>query len=600
MKARLLAALILLVVVFVPINITKLILIESPALPYRILFNAAAAGVALISLRWVLAGRLERAGNFLVLGTVVIAHAIVCLAPRYAEPLALVVQVFAFDLAFLLLALVFATRAVAFLSLGIILAGHFALSSRLAGIGGMEGHVKFAADTLLRDGLAAIVFSFCIGLALIRMMEVAYRRSEESLRESRTLNENLERMVSERTRDLEAATRQAVEASGAKSNFLANMSHEIRTPLNGIVAAADLLLTDRDLAPGMVEHVQLISESGDLLVMLIDDILDFSKIEAGQLELEKHPFELLSVISNSVALMAANAVAAKVRLDFSVTRQLRGYFEGDSFRLRQILLNLLSNAIKFTPEGGKVRLTVRSADARADPALIRFEVSDTGIGMDESVKSRIFARFMQADASTTRRYGGTGLGLAISSHLVDLMGGRLDAESAVGKGSVFHFTVALRPVVPRADALDSMESEPAALGLRVLVAEDNAINRRIFRMQLEKLGCRPVMAANGEEALGALGQAPLPDVILMDCHMPGLDGWQATQRIRSWAGERDASPLQRKAAMLPIIALTAAALPEERTRCLSVGMNDFVAKPVKLADLSRALGPVAASLGPAE
>jgi CheY-like chemotaxis protein len=251
------------------------------------------------------------------------------------------------------------------------------------------------------------------------------------------------------------------------------------------------------------------------------------------------------------------------------------------------LLNLLSNAIKFTPAGGGVAVAVTSAAPAADPVAVRFEVRDTGIGMDPATVERIFERFTQADTSTTRRYGGTGLGLAISARLVQMMGGSLEVESAPGRGSVFHFTVPFRPVETAPSYPTGAERLEPQLNLRVLVVEDNPINQKILAAQLARLGCAGVIADDGERALVVLGQQSLPDVILMDCHMPRLDGWETTRRIRSWANDPD--PRLRQAARLPIVALTAAALPEEQERCREAGMNEFLAKPVKLAELHRVL-----------
>jgi CheY-like chemotaxis protein/nitrogen-specific signal transduction histidine kinase len=407
------------------------------------------------------------------------------------------------------------------------------------------------------------------------------------LRQTRLVNENLERLVFERTRELEAATRQAHAASQAKSEFLANMSHEIRTPLNGIIGSSDLLQHRTDLPEPAREHVRLIAESGDLLLRLLGDILDFSKIEAGQLTLEQRSFELAPTVSDTVALVAAKSTAGSLRFESRLAPDLPRHVEGDSYRLRQVLLNLLSNALKFTPAGGNVWVTVDSPAPGADPALIRFAVRDTGIGIDPAARERLFERFTQADSSTTRRYGGSGLGLAISAQLVQLMGGKLEVESAPGQGSVFFFTLPLRPVAVTERLVDAPVRGTAALGWRVLVAEDNAVNRKIIAVQLRQLGCTSEMVEDGEQALAALQRAPLPDAVLMDCHMPVLDGWETTRRLRAWVGH--AEPLRRQAAALPVIALTAAALPEERARCLEAGMSDFLAKPLKLVELERVL-----------
>lgn len=391
----------------------------------------------------------------------------------------------------------------------------------------------------------------------------------------------------QQTKALIEAKLEAERSSQEKSVFLANMSHEIRTPLNGIIASTDLLMRRADLSAEAAENARVISESGDLLLNLLGDILDFSKIEAGQVSLEKHSFELATVVNDTVALMANRADAGSVQLDLTIAPALSPYYEGDSYRLRQVLLNLLANAVKFTPAQGHVHVTIASGGGTVDCTAVRFEVQDTGIGMDESATVRIFERFTQADTSTTRRYGGSGLGLAISSRLVQMMGGQLEVTSTPGKGSVFFFTLPLRPVasVPEAPVLaEKLESQ---LNLRVLVAEDNAVNRKILGTQLTRLGCPFTMTVDGQAALAALQHEPLPDVILMDCHMPVLDGWETTRQLRAWTTSEQV--LRQKAASIPVIALTAAAYPEERARCQETGMNDFLAKPVKLAELQQVL-----------
>ncbi len=590
-KARLLAGFDLLLLAFIPFNVAKMLWVQPPEIPTRLAINAIMFLAGVGSLRLVLKGRLELAGNGLAIALIVPAHTVALLSHAYHEPLSVGIQIFAYDLVFLLLAVVFSSRRVAFLLLGIIIASNTGFYWTVLRLTPMTGSLEFATDTLLRDGLIALCFVFTLGITLIHMIETAHHRSEESLRQTRALNENLEQLVSERTRALAAATHRATEASRAKSEFLANMSHEIRTPLNGIIASSDLLLRHPNLPADASEHVRLVAESGDLLLKLLGDILDFSKIEAGQLALEKHSFDLAAIIADTVALVAPKAAAGDLRLGSTVASGLPRYPEGDSYRLRQVLLNLISNAIKFTPAGGRVKVTVSSPTPQVTPTPLLFEVHDTGIGMDAEAIGRIFDRFTQADSSTTRRFGGSGLGLAISSHLVRLMGGTLEVQSTPGKGSVFFFTLTL-PTSANAPRTTAAPPQPEAhLSIRVLVVEDNAVNQKIISSQLTRLGCTFALAANGEEALAALAHEPLPDVVLMDCHMPVLDGWETTRRIRGWIAETD--PLRRKAAPLPIIALTAAALPEEQARCLDAGMNQFLSKPVKLAELHRILQPYA-------
>ncbi len=585
-KARLLAAFNVLMLVFVPINLAKLLWVQPPHLGPRLAFNVVFALAAVWSLRALLHGKIEQAGRGLVLLIVFLVHGIVLVVPTYDQPLGAAIQVLVFDLVFLLFAIVFATRRLAVFVFAAMVAGNFAFYLRLLRPS-EAGSLQFAADTLMRDGLFAMCFVFCLGVTLARMIEAAHRRSEDSLHETRRTNENLERLVGERTHALEQASAQASAASQAKSEFLANMSHEIRTPLNGIIASSELLMRRTDLPSEATDQARLVSQSGDLLLKLLGDILDFSKIEAGHLTLDTHAFELAPVIADSVALISAKAAQGSVRIDQSIAAELSKHLEGDSYRLRQVVMNLLSNAVKFTPPNGHVAIQVDSPAPQAQPALVRFAVRDSGIGMDAATISRIFERFTQADSSTTRRYGGSGLGLAISARLVEMMGGRLEVESVVGRGSTFSFTVPLRSVAAPVNAAIALDPATSALNLHVLLAEDNAVNRKILETQLRQIGCRCTFAFDGAEALVALQQAPLPDLILMDCHMPNLDGWETTRVIRSWSS--DALPLRHLASQLPIVALTAAALPEERARCLAAGMNDFLSKPAKLAELHRAL-----------
>jgi two-component system, sensor histidine kinase len=593
LKARLLAAFAFLLLVFVPFNVGKILWLGSPELMFRLAFNLTLGSAAVLTLLWVRRGRLELAGDVLALVAVLPVHGLLFLAPGYAEPLGVAVQILAFDFILLLFALVFASRRIAIGVLLLVVVTYVVFYRLALHAEPIAGSLRFAADTWLRDGLVAIGFVFALGLTVVRMIEAAHGRSEQALRETRALNETLEQKVSERTHELETATLRANDASRAKSEFLANMSHEIRTPLNGIIASADLLRRRPDLPAEAAEHARLIADSGELLMKLLSDILDFSKIEAGQVELERHHFELDALVRDNLALAAAQAEQGGVQLAGSVAPGLARAFEGDSFRLRQILINLLSNAIKFTPVGGRVELAVTCPDPAAVPASVHFVVRDTGIGMDEATQRRLFERFTQADTSTTRRFGGTGLGLAISARLVEKMGGRIEVESALGRGSEFRFTIPLRAVDPPAASPVSSGAVFPGLGLSILVAEDNAVNRKVLAAQLDKLGCRHSMTVDGEDLLRALAEGPAPDVVLMDCHMPRLDGWAATRRLRGWAGDPAAPERQRRISAVPVIALTAAALPEERQRCLDAGMNDFLAKPVKLADLQRVLRPFA-------
>ncbi len=589
LKARLLAAIDALLLIFVPLNLLKLLWLQPPGLGFRFAFNAAIGLSALYSFRCLHRGLLRQAGTRLALCLILPIHVLVFFVPSYAEPLGSAIQLFAFDLVLLLITLIFATRRIAWLVLGIIAVSHIAFYRIALFHEPVAGTLRYASDTLVRDGLITLGFVFSLGMTLVAILEAVSRQSEQTLQATRAMNAELEQRVFERTSALEVATKQAEDALRVKSDFLANMSHEIRTPLNGIISYAHFLADRSDLPVEAVEDIRLISDSGNLLLRLIEDILDFSKIEANQLQLETHEFALRPLMADCISLLANSAARNGVGLEFKCARDLPTDFEGDSYRLRQIILNLVGNAVKFTPSGGHVQLGITQTGDRPGSALVRFQVRDTGVGMDEATLKRVFERFTQADSSTTRRYGGTGLGLAISTRLVDMMGGRLEAESTLGAGSVFYFTLAL-PVVQSADRapVPPVEAKPQ-LGLHVLVAEDNAVNVMVITRQLQALGCTCRVADSGEAALAALEEDLSVDLVLMDCHMPGLDGWEATRKLRGWARDPQALPAQRRAATLPVVALTAAVLEDERERCLEAGMTDFLSKPAKRADILRVL-----------
>jgi signal transduction histidine kinase/CheY-like chemotaxis protein len=595
-KARLLAGIVGAMLIVLPLSTAKNIWEHAPSLPARVGVNALVAIAGWFCVRLLVRGKLEQAGNLFALGTVATIQAGLlfgALLDPNVQPLSIGIQGLAYNLVTLLIAILFASNRVAGVVYVIMATGHASFYLFIRHTLTLTPVESFSVDTLLRDGFATMTLTYFLGITLVKLIDAAQKRSDRAIRESKVTNDNLERLVSERTRALETAIDQAQSASRAKSEFLANMSHEIRTPLNGIIASSDLLVRRGDLSPDAREQIRIISESGDLLLKLLTDILDFSKIEAGHIALEKHPFALSALVSDTMALMAQRSAAGGVTLSHSLEPGLPSSFEGDSYRLRQVLLNLIANAVKFTPPGGHADLAVTGGADTDGVFRVHFEVRDTGIGMDEATVARVFERFTQADSSTTRRFGGTGLGLAISSRLVELMGGHLSVSSTPGQGSVFSFSLPLAVIhlVPGAPTVTATAGR--RLNLRILVAEDNLVNRRILGQQLAQLGCTCVMVPDGEAALAALESEPLPDAILMDCHMPKMDGWEATRRLRSW--HSSTQDLRRKAAGIRVIALTAAAFPEERARCHEAGMTDFVAKPVKLADLENALTPTVES-----
>jgi len=390
------------------------------------------------------------------------------------------------------------------------------------------------------------------------------------------LNETLESRILERTRDLEVALQRADAANQAKRDFLANMSHELRTPMNGVLGLSYLALhAEPGPAPELRDYLQKIHDSGEHLLAIISDILDFSKIEAGRLELEENDFDLASVFEGVAAKTAHAAQAKGLKLAFEIDPRLSVSLRGDRTRISQVLLNYLDNAIKFTAKG-QVVVRAIGMPCQTSPCKVRFEVSDTGMGMSEAQVAQLFQMFQQADNSTTRKYGGTGLGLAISKQLAALMGGEVGVESRLGEGSTFWFTVGLSPAATRLSAPVSPQlSAPVPLdtsglaGASILVVEDNPINQEVVAALLEHEGATVVRAGNGQEALDALLRDRF-DCILMDVQMPVMDGLEATRRIRADVA----------IAATPVIALTANASDADRRMCLEAGMDDFLTKPI--------------------
>ncbi len=442
---------------------------------------------------------------------------------------------------------------------------------------------KFALNLM-----SIVLFKTAVGLEQLEL----YRRISNQ-------NRILEQKVEERTKELMNAKDIALRASRLKSEFVANMSHELRTPLSGIIGISELLIESEE-GKETRRYATMIRNSGDTLLAIINDILDFSKIEAGKLTIERISFDLVQIIAEVVAILEGKADAKGLRIKCEYALGDLPNYYGDPLRVRQVIMNLVGNAIKFTNQGF---ITVRAAieEQGAEQPVVKISVIDTGIGIEEEVQANLFQSFTQGDGSTTRKYGGTGLGLAISKQLVELMGGRIGVQSYAGKGSTFWFTLPLPSQAQRQESksLHANKKEASLSGftthentpfdysrgmkecesfnneIRALVAEDNQVNQEVSRAMLTQIGFQVTVVPDGLRAVQENNRSPF-DIIFMDCQMPVMDGYEATRQIR-----QSESPERRAI----IIAVTAHAFPGDRESCIQAGMDDYIAKPFKQAEL---------------
>ena len=438
-----------------------------------------------------------------------------------------------------------------------------------------------ALNIFLMEADNSMLLSSLIFAYLISAIISAYKFNKfilENLRLSFQSNKQGEK-ISESEEKFKALYKQAEQANQAKSEFLANMSHEIRTPMNGVIGNTSMLLLN-PLSKAQKQRAHAIKSSADLMLTLMNDILDFSKIEAGMLHVDHHDFDFTDFI-NDFSSSIINSVQIK-GLSFScvIAPEIQRWFKGDSNRIRQILYNLVNNSIKFT-EYGSITVTCSQKYSNALYTIIKFQVTDTGIGVDPSQQEMLFNRFSQADGSTTRKFGGTGLGLSICKQLTEIMGGDIKFVTPLDKGCSIEFTIRLINIETPENIIRLETKNITCFNAKVLIVEDNITNQAVAKDMLEVLNNKVDVATNGKEAVRLLKRYKY-DLVFMDCHMPLMDGYQATAEIRAFT----ASEYNYK---IPIIAMTASTLSGDREKCLQVGMNDYITKPIELSIIQQKL-----------